>query len=153
MKPPRPRSSATLHANLLVHGVSTLDSGVRQRLFVCDTAGAAPGRPVLRRGNSVHRLERRVCGRRLGRRHGLRRQVAAARVQAAVAVAAGDGNCWRQLGRVGDSGGDCRLAAAVRATATAVSAHQRRVVGEAVSSWQLSWTSAGRQLGWKLERR
>ena len=90
MKPPRPRSSATLHANLLVHGVSTLDSGVRQRLFVCDTAGAAPGRPVLRRGNSVHRLERRVCGRQLGR---LRRQVAAARVQAAVAVAAGDGNC------------------------------------------------------------
>ena len=93
MKPPRPRSSATLHANLLVHGVSTLDSGVRQRLFVCDTAGAAPGRPVLRRGNSVHRLERRVCGRRLGRRLGLTRQVAAARVQAAVAVAAGDGNC------------------------------------------------------------
>ena len=87
------------------------------------------------------------------RRLGLRRKVAAARVQAAVAVAAGDGNCWRQLGRVGDSGGDCRLAAAVRATATAVSAHQRRVVGEAVSSWQLSWTSAGRQLGWKLGRR
>ena len=68
MQPTHTIGSALEHIPMLaVHGVSTLDSGVRQRLFLCDTAGAAPGRPVLRRGNSVHRLERRVCGRRLGR--------------------------------------------------------------------------------------
>ena len=40
VQPPRPRGSATLHANSLVHGVSTLLSGVRYGLFLCDTVGA-----------------------------------------------------------------------------------------------------------------
>jgi len=39
LAPPRPAGSATIHTNKIVHGVSTLRSGIRYGLFLCDTIG------------------------------------------------------------------------------------------------------------------
>lgn len=44
VQPARPRGSATVHVNSIVHGVSTLRRGVRYGLFLCDTVGANPPR-------------------------------------------------------------------------------------------------------------
>ena len=40
VRPVRPRGTATIHTNSLVHGVSTLAQGVRYGLFLCDTKPA-----------------------------------------------------------------------------------------------------------------
>ena len=41
VQPPRPRGSATIHRNCLVHGVCALRSGVRYGLFLCDTVSSS----------------------------------------------------------------------------------------------------------------
>jgi hypothetical protein len=56
--PRRPVGSATIHTNEIVHGVSTLLSGVRYGLFFCDTKGAQS----LLRHISLHRSMEYLVG-------------------------------------------------------------------------------------------